>query len=85
MRYTEKFNGKHYDVGTGSNISLNEVKDIVREHFPDLEFNYTEPRPGDVMLTCAKSDSLRKLGWETQVSIKEGINNCFRGVKNELS
>jgi len=85
MSYTEKFNGKYYDVGTGNNISLNEVKEIVKQHFPDLKFKYIEPRPGDVMLTRAISGRLKNLGWIAQVSIKEGINNCFKGVKNELS
>ena len=39
MEYEGKFAGQHYDVGTGSNISLNEMKDIVNEHFPEVKFD----------------------------------------------
>ena len=34
MHQPQDFNGQHYDVGTGRNISLNEVKDIVLQHHP---------------------------------------------------
>ena len=38
MEYNDRFNGKNYDVGTGDNISLNEIKKIVLKYFPDVEF-----------------------------------------------
>ena len=33
MENKENFHGKHYDVGTGQNISLNEIKNIVLDYF----------------------------------------------------
>jgi UDP-glucose 4-epimerase len=83
MNKQEEFNGAVYDVGTGDNISLNEVKKIVNSHFPDLKFNYTQPRPGDVMLTKADTKPLASLGWKTKIDIKTGINQCFEKLKKE--
>lgn len=84
MEYEGEFNGNHYDCGTGSNISLNEVKDIVLKHFPKTNFKYVDPRPGDVLLTKANSDSLKRLGWQTKINIKNGINQCFEKLKGEI-
>tara|TARA_R100000664_G_C2759496_1_gene149358 strand:+ start:4637 stop:5521 length:885 start_codon:yes stop_codon:yes gene_type:complete len=83
MDYKDRFNGQHFDVGTGDNISLNEVKDIVNDVFPEVAFDYIKERPGDVMLTKANTEPLKNLGWQTKMSIEEGIRNCFMGVKND--
>ena len=77
MSYEENFNGQAYDTGTGTNISLNEVKNIVLEYRPDVEFDYIDPRPGDVLLTKAKAGSLGEKGWSVNYSIEEGIRECF--------
>jgi nucleoside-diphosphate-sugar epimerase len=77
MEYSSKFNGQSFDVGTGDNISLNEVKDIVNKHSPSVAFDYIEERMGDVMVTLADSSKLKELGWQTEVSIIDGIDSCF--------
>ena len=84
MEYDGKFGGQHYDCGTGNNISLNEVKDIVQSHFPEVSFEYVAERPGDVLLTKAKSENLKELGWQTKINISQGINNCFSSLKGEI-
>ena len=83
MEYEESFNGQHYDVGTGGNISLNEIKEIVLNHFPDLNFEHIRPRPGDVDITCADMSPLKKIGWAPEVEIYDGINRCFERLKEE--
>ena len=82
MECCDDFKGQNYDVGTGENISLNEVKQIV-QYFPGVIFNYVGERKGDVALTKADINPLEKLGWRAKISIKEGINNCFERLKNE--
>ena len=77
MNYKESFNGRQFDVGTGDNISLNEMKEIVNEYHPNVTFDYIDPRPGDVLLTKAKTDSLKQLGWQVEMTIKNGIKHCF--------
>ena len=77
MNYRENFNGKHFDVGTGQNISLNEIKEIVLKFHLGVEFDYVEPRKGDVLLTRAETNSLRNLGWTHSVSLEDGLGKCF--------
>tara|TARA_R110002074_G_scaffold297492_2_gene469003 strand:+ start:48 stop:575 length:528 start_codon:yes stop_codon:yes gene_type:complete len=81
MNQESNFGGNVYDVGTGDNISLNEIKEIVSNHFPDIVFDYVPERPGDVMLTSADVSPLASLGWSANVDIKEGISDCFRRIK----
>tara|TARA_B100000212_G_C27320467_1_gene509889 strand:- start:94 stop:972 length:879 start_codon:yes stop_codon:yes gene_type:complete len=68
--------GKSYDVGTGTNISLNEIKDIILENH-DVEFEYLDARPGEVMSTKADVESLAQLGWTHSIDIHSGISRCF--------
>lgn len=76
MNYQGSFSGKNYDVGTGENISLNEIKSIVQT-FHDVEFDYVEERKGDVMLTRANMVPLSNLGWQPSINLQDGIRSCF--------
>lgn len=75
--------GRAFDVGTGNNISINEMKDAVRESLPNLKFDYVADRPGDVRLTKANIQPLLDLGWKPEVDISEGIKTCFSEFINE--
>ena len=83
MECDEDFNGSVLEVGTGTNISLNQIKELVHEHFPDVDFEYRPPRKGDVKETRAKIAALKSMGWTAKVDIFEGISDCFRRVKDE--
>ena len=76
MEYAERFDGKVFDVGTGDNISLNEVKDIV-QLYHKVEFDYVAPRPGEVATTRANTSLLEEYGWTASVSISDGMHRCF--------
>ena len=80
MEYAERFDGKVFDVGTGDNISLNEVREVV-QLYHDVEFEYRPPRPGEVEETRADTSQLAEYGWETSVSIPEGMHRCFNFTK----
>jgi len=84
MDREENFNGAHYDVGTGKNISLNEVKEIIQKHFPLVQFDYVGDRKGDVLYTRADTKKMKDIGWEVKTTIKQGLNNCFAELKKEL-
>ena len=84
LEHKEDFKGQHYDVGTGQNISLNEIANIVLDYFPNVKFDHIAPREGDVNITCANMLGLKELGWEPKTNIHEGINNCFNMLKEEL-
>jgi len=76
MNYDAAFAGDVFDVGTGDNISLNEVKDIVQKYHA-VEFDYVTPRSGEVATTLANIAPLRSLGWSASTKIIEGIERCF--------
>ena len=80
----EELWGHWYDIGSGENISLNEMKQVVLKYFPDLEFEYVPPRVGDVMLTKANLSKFKAHGWESKVSLQEGLNSVYDTLKKEL-
>jgi UDP-glucose 4-epimerase len=84
MNHEKDFGGQWFDVGTGANISLNEVKKIVQSKFPNVEFDYIPDRPGDVRETLADISPLLQLGWKPEHYIKSGISKCFEDLKNEI-
>tara|TARA_R110002167_G_scaffold321233_1_gene527114 strand:+ start:15041 stop:15916 length:876 start_codon:yes stop_codon:yes gene_type:complete len=81
MNYEEALNGAVFDVGTGENISLNEIAEIAKTHNPTINFDYVEPRKGDIVLTKADTSGLSEIGWRAQVKINDGITECFRRIK----
>jgi UDP-glucose 4-epimerase len=87
MNYKEDFNGKYFDIGTGDNISLNQISEVVKKHFPKVEFSYVETRKGDIMFTKADINPIMEIGWEPMMKIKKGVEECFielkKGIKNE--
>ena len=83
MEQESNFDGAVLEVGTGTNISLNQIKDIVNTHFPNVKFDYRDPRPGDVKETKAKIAPLKSMGWTARIDIFDGIDDCFRRIKDE--
>ena len=75
--------GHWYDIGSGENISLNELKEIVCEVIPGQDFEYTEPREGDVMFTEAKIDKFKTFGWENTVPLQQGLRDIFLRIRDE--
>jgi len=84
MTREENFDGAFFDVGTGTNISLNELRDIVLKHFPEVCFKYVAPRSGDVMLTKADMSMAMEFGWLPSYNIAQGLEECFVKLKSEL-
>ena len=85
MEHAEGFSGKWFDVGTGDNISLNGMKDLVHNYFPNVKFDYVGSREGDVLYTKASIKPLKDLGWEPKNNIVEGVSECFSLLKKEIS
>ena len=84
MERPQNFGGSVYEVGTGENISLNQIKELVNRHFPEVDFEFRPPRPGDVKETRANIVPLKKMGWSATINIFDGIEDCFARVRNEI-
>jgi nucleoside-diphosphate-sugar epimerase len=85
MDYGHDFKGQNFDVGTGTNISLNEIKQIVNEYFPEVDFDIKPDRPNEVENTLADTNSLKKIGWDAKVSSYNGIHKCFKNLRKEMN
>ena len=85
MQRSTNFNGATYDIGTGSNISLNKIKEIAQEFFPEVQFEHVPPRTGDVFSTKANiTPFMDESSWKPMNQIESGIRNCFAKLQKEL-
>jgi len=78
MNHEDKMAGLSFDVGTGIETSLNEVRDIVSQHC-EPEWHNAKSRLGDIQFSKANTEVLESLGWKAKVNIVEGLKTCFGG------
>jgi len=82
MNYKEKLNGDAYDVGTGENFSLNQVRDIILSTIK-ADFATKPARAGDIGESKISNNNLMSIGWSPQVDFKKQIIKYFTELKNE--
>ena len=81
MESDKSFNGKVYNVGSGTSVSMNYIRDFINS-IHNVEWNNSPPRKGDVEHTLADISAIKKdLGYEPMVSIQEGLKRCFNKEK----
>ena len=70
-----------FNVGTGNNISVNAVVDILREYAPDLEAINVEKPKGYAPETLADiSKTKNLLHWSPNTLIVPGLNEMFKQI-----
>ena len=81
MQSTSWFGGKTYNVGSGTSVSMNYIRDFINSRHK-VEWNNVPARIGDVRHTLADISKIKKdLEWEPQVSIQDGLKRCFKELK----
>lgn len=75
--------GNWYDVGSGNNISLNELKDIVKKYFPNQDFEYRPARQGDVNFTKADLSKFERHGWKANIDLELGLKQVYARLFDE--
>jgi nucleoside-diphosphate-sugar epimerase len=81
MQSTSWFGGKTYNVGSGTSVSMNYIRNYINS-IHDVEWNNVPPRKGDVKHTLADISAIKKdLGFEPMVSIRQGLKRCFKELK----
>ena len=76
-----KVNNDTFNVGTGNNISVNAVVDILREYAPDLEAINVEKPKGYAPETLADiSKTKNLLHWSPNTLIVPGLNEMFKQI-----
>jgi nucleoside-diphosphate-sugar epimerase len=70
-----------FNVGTGHNISVNSVVDILREFVPDLQVENVDVLKGYAKETLADISKAKKLlGWSPKISQADGIKEYYKNV-----
>lgn len=78
MTHDENFNGANYDVGTGTETSIDYIRQYINQNVRALWSEEPE-REGDIRFSCADVAPLKELGWSAQIDIKNGLKSCFGG------
>lgn len=66
------------NIGGGNPITINQIVDILKEHFPNMKKEHISGKPGEVKKTHANITKAKKLlTWKPTINIKEGIRWCI--------
>ena len=70
-----------FNIGTGTNISVNSVIDILREEFPDVTVENIDKPKGYANETLADNSKAKKLlGWHPEIIQSDGIREYYRSL-----
>ena len=65
-----------WELGTGTNYSINEVYGLFKEKFPQIESIYLPDQPGNYRKTLRENDdTLERLGWEPKDRLRDYIQS----------
>ena len=77
-----KVKSEVFNIGTGTNISVNGVVEILREYFPKLMIENVEKPKGYANETLADISKAKKLlGWEPKINQVDGIKAYYESLK----
>jgi len=78
-----KVRNEIFNVGTGTNISVNGVVDIIKK-FKDVKVLHEANPRGYARDTLADISKAKKLlGWEPEIEQVQGITNTYKRIFNE--
>lgn len=83
----KKFNEyKIYNIGTGKQILIKDVVNIVSDFIPENDFKLgaRSYRKGETMEFYSDNTSLKELGWQSKISIEKGLEMTINWWKNYL-
>lgn len=77
--------GKIFNVGTGTNFSVNEVYELIEDLLhTGLKPVYKPDLPGEARVTLADIGNARQLGWQPRVEIREGLRRSIRYIQERV-
>lgn len=73
--FNQKFSGETFNVGTGNKISNNQILEILKNRYGDLNITHAPVRAGDVAATHADISNIESvLNYKPQISTTQGID-----------
>lgn len=86
MNADKKFCGDVYNVGTGAEISINDLaKNVVSILGNKIDINHVSPRKGDIFRSCADVSKINScFGFKSSVGLREGLTKTYEWIKNTL-
>ena len=81
---TKGINGRIYNLGGGSRISVNEAIAMLQEiSGKELKVNYAEKQKGDMRHTFASTELAQQdLGYSPQIKLNEGLTQEYRWLED---
>jgi UDP-glucose 4-epimerase len=77
--------GRVFNVGSGTNLSINEVYQLIEEQLrTGLVPVYKPDLPGEAQTTLADITSAKSLGWSPAIDIQEGLRRSIRYVQEKV-
>jgi UDP-glucose 4-epimerase len=77
--------GRVFNVGSGTNLSVNEVYQLVEAQLQTgLKPVYKPDQPGEARITLANISSAQALGWKPTIDVEEGLRRSVRHVREKV-
>jgi len=78
----ERANGGTFNVGSATNLSVNEVYHLLKEQLnTDLKPIYKPDLPGEAETTLADISRAKNLGWTPKIDVREGLRRTIDYLK----
>ncbi|MBO1214790.1 NAD-dependent epimerase/dehydratase family protein [Staphylococcus nepalensis] len=79
----EESNGKIFNLGTGNQLSLLQMfEEFEKIYDKTIDYEFTEPRSGDIKYSYAQIEGLNKLGYNPKYSAQEGLKEYINYTNN---
>ena len=70
---------EHINVGTGEDISILELAEMIKEIVGFRgEITFDRSKPDGTMRKLLDVSKISRLGWKKRITLKDGINECYR-------
>jgi nucleoside-diphosphate-sugar epimerase len=80
-----KTDGNVYNLGSGVNYSVREIFEAISTLLQtDIEPIYKPDFPGEAQVTLADITAAKSLGWQPNVSLKEGLRHSIDYIKDHV-
>ncbi|HTX19866.1 MAG TPA: NAD-dependent epimerase/dehydratase family protein [Bacteroidota bacterium] len=81
----ERTNGKVFNLGSGTNYSVNEIFAVIARLLESrLRPVYKPDLPGEALANLADITRARTLGWEPRIGLEEGIRTSIEFLRAEM-